>query len=119
MATAIVGALLYDTHTHGNSFAKSATGQFLERQGVLPYVQAAWLKAACPAARALLWVETNVPPYAAHAYTVLYPYALFARDLALVAWSAIVRGAAVACDCFHQKAPVVVAFVSVWALVIM
>lgn len=109
---AIVAALAYDTHIHGNSFARSATGKFLQQAGAMPYVDAAWVKTMGPAARGYQWAERHAPVYAAQAYTVLLPYGVFVRDTALVAWAAAVRGSGVACECYHQKAPVVVAFVS-------
>lgn len=111
LLAAIASALAYDTHIHGNVFARSATGQFLQQTGALPYVETAWVKTMGPAARGYQLAERHVPAYAAQACTALHPYGVFVRDLALVAWSAVRRGTSVACDCYHQKAPLAVAFV--------
>lgn len=94
-------------------FAKSATGKFLERNGAMPYVSVAWAKTAGPVARAVLYAEESVPPCWNRYTEVVKPYIKFGVESARVAWAFTVRTAGVTCDCYHQKAPIVAAFVSV------
>lgn len=98
---------------HDNVFAKTLTGKLLAKTGTLPYVELAFVKTMGPVARGYRVAEEHVPVYANQAYTVLHPYGIFLRDLAIVAWNTAQRGAATTCDCFHQKAPLVADFVSV------
>lgn len=113
MLFALAGGLfLYDCDQHNYNFARTSTGRFLERHGALPYAQTAWAKTMGPAARAVLWSEEHVPTYARDYAAAVQPYVKVAVESARVGWVHVQRGAAAACDCFHQKAPVVVAFVS-------
>lgn len=60
----MIGSITYDTDVNGNGvFAKSATGQMLQRAGVLPHVERAWYLGMGSAARGYKWSEKNVLPH--------------------------------------------------------
>ncbi|KAL5281963.1 TMEM214 family protein [Megaselia abdita] len=60
-----IGALIaYDTQVIGNGvFEKSATGKWLKKAGLLPYVESAWYKTMAVSARGYQWAEKNLPVY--------------------------------------------------------
>lgn len=97
---------------HGGVFAKSTTGKFLQRAGVLPYVETAWTKSLSTSARGYQWAENNLPVYTKRTCEVLTPYVEFSKDFAFIAWKAIKNGLTVTGNYIVDKTPIVVDFVS-------
>lgn len=59
----VSGVLFYDTEVNGKGvFAKSLTGQMLQRVGILPHVERTWYVSMGLAARGYKWSEQNVLP---------------------------------------------------------
>lgn len=60
----VSGVLFYDTEMNGNGvFAKSVTGQMLQRAGALPYIERTWYVSMGLAARSYKWSEQNMLPH--------------------------------------------------------